>query len=85
MNQSQHRANGSAMSLQNGLHAVSGERQELETLLTVQEVAGILKVSSGWVRDHAGRKQPHLRCVRVGDLLRFRPKDLQEFIEQWCR
>ncbi|MCH7978537.1 MAG: helix-turn-helix domain-containing protein [Acidobacteria bacterium] len=85
MNQLQHKPNGGALAMERGLLVVSAEAQELETLLTVQEVAGILKVSSGWVRDHAGRKQPHLRCVRVGDLLRFRPRDVKEFIEQWCQ
>ena len=85
MNPQEHKANGGALAMESGLHVVSAEAQELETLLTVQEVAGILKVSSGWVRDHAGRKQPHLRCVRVGDLLRFRPRDVKEFIEQWCQ
>ena len=85
MNQLQHKPNGGALARERGLLVVSAEAQELETLLTVQEVAGILKVSSGWVRDHAGRKQPHLRCVRVGDLLRFRPRDVKEFIEQWCQ
>ena len=77
--------NGSAMPLQSRLPVLSAEAQELETLLTAHEVAKILKVSYGWVRDHAGRKQPHLRCIRVGDLLRFRPRDVKEFIEQWCQ
>ncbi len=85
MNPQGHKPNGSAMPLQSGLPVVSAEGQELETLLTAHEVAKILKVSYGWVRDHAGRKQPHLRCVRVGDLLRFRPRDVQEFIKQWCQ
>lgn len=85
MNPQGYRANGGVISMQSGLPAVSAENRELETLLTAHEVAKILKVSYGWVKDHAGRKQPHLRCVRVGDLLRFRPKDVQEFIEQWCR
>ena len=85
MNPQGHKANGGALAMERGLLVVSAEAQELETLLTAQEVAGILRVSSGWVRDHAGRKQPHLRCVRVGDLLRFRPRDVKEFIEQWCQ
>ena len=59
--------------------------QELETLLTAREVARILRVSYGWVKDHATRKEPRLRYVRVGDLLRFRPRDVVEFIEKWCQ
>ena len=85
MNQVQHKANGGALAMESMLPVVSAEAQELETLLTAREVAKILKVSYGWVKDHVGRKQPHLRCVRVGDLLRFRPKDVKEFIEQWCQ
>jgi len=53
-------------------------------LLSVREVALMLGVSQAWVRDHATRKQPHLKCVKVGKLLRFRPEDVQEFIEKWC-
>ena len=85
MNPQEHKPNGGALAIQGGLPIVSAEGQELETLLTAHEVAKILKVSYGWVKDHAGRKQPHLRCVRVGDLLRFRPRDIQGFIEQWCQ
>ena len=58
---------------------------ELETLLTAQEVAAILKVSYCWVKDHATRKQPRLPCVRVGGLLRFRPVDIRQFILEHCQ
>ena len=50
-------------------------------LLTPIEVAKWLGVSPGWVRDHATRKRPHLRAVKLGKLLRFRQKDVEEFIE----
>lgn len=81
----QHKTNGGVLAMENRMPVVSVGNQDLETLLTAQEVAGILKVSYGWVRDHATRKEPRLRCVRVGDLLRFRPKDVTEFIERWCQ
>jgi hypothetical protein len=84
MNQAQHRANGGVLPMEDKLPAVSAESQ-IETLLTANEVSAILKVSYGWVKDHAGRKEPRIRCVRVGDLLRFRPKDIKEFIERWCQ
>jgi excisionase family DNA binding protein len=54
-------------------------------LLTPSQVARRLQVSSAWVRDHATRKQPRLRSVKVGKLLRFRPQDVDEFIRQWCQ
>jgi excisionase family DNA binding protein len=81
MSQVQHKPNGSVIPIA----AVSSAKPELETLMTPHEVAAVLKVSYGWVKDHATRKEPRLRCVRVGDLLRFRPKDLAEFIEKWCQ
>ena len=49
-------------------------------LLGPSDVAKWLGVSSGWVRDHATRKQPRLKAVKVGKLLRFRPEDVEEFI-----
>ena len=85
MNQAPNKANGGVLAMGNGLPVVSLECQGIETLLTARQVAGILQVSPGWVRDHANRKQPHLRCVHVGDLLRFRREDLEEFIKEWCR
>ncbi len=85
MNQLQHKPNGGALAMESGLHVVSAEAQELETLLTAHEVAKILKVSYGWVKDHATRKQPRLPCVRLGSLLRFRPQDIEEFIKSCCQ
>lgn len=61
------------------------ERRSKMRLLSVEEVATILGVSQAWVRDHATRKQPHLKVVKVGKLLKFRPDDVDEFIETWCR
>lgn len=56
-----------------------------EALLTPPEVAEILRVSAGWVRNHATRKEPRLRVVKLGKLLRFRRSDIEEFIRQWCQ
>ena len=50
-------------------------------LLGPSEVAKWLGVSSGWVRDHATRKSPRLRAVKVGKLLRFREEDVEAFIQ----
>jgi predicted DNA-binding transcriptional regulator AlpA len=54
-------------------------------LLSVEQVAQIFGVSPAWVRDHATRKQPHLKRVKVGKLLKFRPNDIEEFINEWCQ
>lgn len=61
-----------------------GRPEELESperLWTVEQVAKILSVSSAWVYDHADRKQPRIRSVRLGKAIRFRPEDVRAFIE----
>lgn len=54
-----------------------------EALLKPAEVARWLGVSAGWVRDHATRRRPRLRAVRLGRLMRFRAADVEEFILEW--
>lgn len=52
-------------------------------LLTLDEVATHLGVSKAWVRDHATRRSPRIPVVRFGDrraVLRFRPQDVERFI-----
>ena len=53
-------------------------------LLTLDDVAKILKTSKAWVRDHCTRRRPLIPVVRLGGrraVLRFRPQDIQMFIE----
>ena len=59
---------------------ISAEQIPLQRLLGPSDVAKWLGVSAGWVRDHATRKEPRLRAVKVGKLLRFRPKDIEDFL-----
>jgi excisionase family DNA binding protein len=54
-------------------------------LLTANEVAEILHVSAAWVYDHADRKRPVIPSVRLGKAVRFRPADVQKFIEDMTR
>jgi excisionase family DNA binding protein len=52
-------------------------------LMTLDEVAARLGVSKAWVRDHATRRNPRIPVVRFGErraLLRFRPEDVEAFI-----
>jgi excisionase family DNA binding protein len=51
-----------------------------ERLLTPQEVADRLGVSQRWVRDHATRRWPRITAVKLGSLLRFRWRDVQDFL-----
>jgi excisionase family DNA binding protein len=53
-----------------------------ERLLTAQEVADRLGVSERWVRDHATRRNPRLRGLKLGPLMRFRWLDVQIFLEK---
>ena len=55
---------------------------QANTLLKVDEVADMLRVSAAWVRDHATRKEPRLPMLRVGKRLRFLPTDIVDWIEK---
>jgi excisionase family DNA binding protein len=52
-----------------------------DRLLNAREVAARLGVSERFVRDHATRRQPRLRAVKLGSLVRFRLEDVQDFIQ----
>lgn len=54
-------------------------------LWTLDEVAEFLQMSPAWVRDHATRRQPRIPSIRLGGhraVLRFRPADVTQFIEE---
>lgn len=55
---------------------------ESEDLLTPEQVAKRLRVSSRWVRDHATRRSPRIPAVDLGSRLRFRPSDVEQFIRE---
>ena len=62
-----------------------------DPLLTPEQVAERLHVSSDWVRDHSSRKTPRLPVIRLGGgagragLLRYRTSDIERFIEEMAR
>jgi len=64
---------------QGALTAANRGRQQL---LGPSDVAKWLGVSAGWVRDHATRKDPRIRAIRVGKLLRFRHEDVEDFLHE---
>jgi excisionase family DNA binding protein len=62
---------------------------DLHELLTVEDVAALLKVSKSWVYEHTrSRSIPRserLPYVKVGKYVRFEPRALRAFIEKQCR
>jgi len=56
---------------------------DLEPLLTAEEVAKRLHVSTDWVWDHSSRRRPLLPSIPIGDgTLRYRPSKIEEFIDE---
>ena len=54
-----------------------------DPLLTAEEVAAILKVSTDWVWDHSSRKLPYLLVIRMSDgVLRYRASSIEEFLRE---
>ena len=51
---------------------------ELDPLLTIDEVAAVLKVSPKTIRRLIARGLP---CVRLGRVIRFQQADLLRFVE----
>ena len=57
-------------------------------LLTVDEVAALLKVSRSWVYEHTrrrGRKDDALPHVKLGKFVRFDPRLVREFLARRTR
>jgi predicted DNA-binding transcriptional regulator AlpA len=66
-------------------HARKGPRRssEVEPLLTADDVAKRLNVSTDWVWDHSSRKKPFLPVIRMGDgTLRYRQSGIEAFIDE---
>lgn len=68
---------------------VAGADDQLQELLTVDEVAALLKVSRSWVYEHTrarrmppGERLPHLK---VGKYVRFDARAVRAFLEKRCR
>ena len=62
---------------------------DLHELLTVDDVAALLKVRRSWVYEHTrsrgtprSERLPH---IKVGKYVRFEARALREFIDQQCQ
>lgn len=54
-----------------------------DPLLTAEEVAQRLHVSTDWVWDHSSRKKPLLPVIRMSDgTLRYRTSRIEEFVNE---
>ncbi len=64
-------------------------RETLDELLTVHDVAALLKVTPSWVYEHTrGRGAPRsdrLPHVKLGKYVRFEARALRAFLEKKCR
>lgn len=81
------------MALGPEMHALARPATEddadLHELLTVDDVAALLKVSKSWVYEHTrSREMPRserLPYIKVGKYVRFEARALRAFIEKKCR
>jgi len=54
-----------------------------DPLLTAEDVAAKLKVSTDWVWDHSSRKLPYLPVIRMSNgVLRYRTSGIDEFLKE---
>lgn len=61
---------------------VANHRLALDPLMTAEDVARRLRVSTDWVWDHSSRKKPLLPVIRMGDgTLRYRSSAIELFID----
>ena len=61
---------------------------DLHELLTVDEVAALLKVSRSWVYEHTrslGSRSDRLPHIKVGKYVRFEARAVRAFLERKCR
>lgn len=63
--------------------------EDLESLLTADDVAAVLKVSRSWVYEHTRRRglsgSDQLRHVKIGKYVRFEPAAVREFVARRAR
>jgi len=61
----------------------TGREAHRDPLLTAEDVARRLNVSTDWVWDHSSRRAPHLPVIRMGDgTLRYRSSGIEAFISE---
>jgi hypothetical protein len=65
------------------LHGAADDDSELTELLTVEDVAAVLKVSPSWVYEHTrsrgAARTERLPYIKIGKYKRFAPRAVREF------
>lgn len=68
---------------------VHNSEGDLHGLLTVDDVAALLKVSRSWVYEHSRSKQrarsDRLPHIKIGKYVRFEPSAVRAFLQRKCR
>ena len=71
-------------SLTPGVAAAHTDTSELPELLTVEDVAALLKVSRSWVYEHTrsrgAARTERLPYIKIGKYKRFDPRSVREFL-----
>ena len=67
-----------------GVAAAHTDTSELHELLTVEDVAALLKVSRSWVYEHTrsrgAARTERLPYIKIGKYKRFDPRSVREFL-----
>jgi excisionase family DNA binding protein len=69
--------------------ASDNSQVDLNDLLTVDEVAALLKVSRSWVYEHSRSKKTakadRLPHIKIGKYVRFDARAVRAFLQRKCR
>ena len=69
--------------------APDNSQLDLNELLTVDEVAALLRVSRSWVYEHSRSKQTarpdRLPHIKIGKYVRFDARAVRAFLQRKCR
>lgn len=72
-----------------GVSRDGAELRTLDELLTVNDVAALLKVTPSWVYEHTRSrgtpKSERLPHIKIGKYVRFEARVLRAFLEKKCR
>ena len=78
--------NSHSSSLAQDKPTAARDQEDLHELLTVEEVAALLKVSRSWVYEHTRSRgtarTERLPYIKIGKYKRFDPRSVREFLQR---